>query len=363
MGHTLEDWGISLAIAAAAFAAGKLLYRFTANVLRRWVTSSKSRLDDIVLDTLGGPAVVMVTLIGLYVAFARMGFTGKVDAIGMDAFHAAWTLSLTWLAARVVAGVLREYLLPYAKERIPGSMDDNVMSLSVRAASMIIWGMGLIAALNNVGYNVSALLAGIGISGLALAMAAKDTVANVFGGITVFADRPFRIGDRIRIDGYDGTVIHVGIRSTRIRTIEGPLVVDPELQVHRYRGGERERRARAPRAARAGPGVRHDTGADAARAGHPARHRGRAPAGTGAGARGHVRCLQGLGPEPGVRVPHPKGAGHRSGAHADQPGGAAALQRGRPFVRLPDADDHFDEIGGSHFGRLSVTSSQLSMTV
>lgn len=230
MGHPLAEWAVSLAIAVAAFAAGKLLYWCTTTVLRRWVKRSKSRLDDIILDTLGGPVVVMVTLIGLYIAFTRMGFTGKVEAIGTDAFHAAWTLSITWLVARSIAGILREYLLPYARERAPGSMDDNVMSLSVRAASLLIWGMGLIAALNNVGYDVSALLAGIGISGLALAMAAKDTVANVFGGITVFADRPFRVGDRIRIEGYDGTVIHVGIRSTRIRTIEGPLVVIPNFK-------------------------------------------------------------------------------------------------------------------------------------
>ena len=71
---------------------------------------------------------------------------------------------------------------------------------------------------------------GIGIGGLALAMAAKDTLANIFGGVTVFMDKPFRVGDRVRLAGYDGTVEEVGIRSTRIRTLEGPTLVVPNIK-------------------------------------------------------------------------------------------------------------------------------------
>jgi len=82
-------------------------------------------------------------------------------------------------------------------------------------------------ALNNAGYNVGALLAGLGIGGIALAMAAKDTVANMFGGLTIFIDQPFKIKDRIKIGGYDGVVEEIGIRSSRIRTLEGRLVTIP----------------------------------------------------------------------------------------------------------------------------------------
>ena len=77
-----------------------------------------------------------------------------------------------------------------------------------------VWALGVIMALKNAGQDVGALLAGLGIGGLALAMAAKDFVSNIFGGITVFVDKPFRVGDRIQISGYDGNIEEIGIRFT-----------------------------------------------------------------------------------------------------------------------------------------------------
>jgi MscS family membrane protein len=90
-----------------------------------------------------------------------------------------------------------------------------------------VWILGVIMALNNAGQDVGALLAGVGIGGLALAMAAKDFVANIFGGITIFVDKPFVVGDRILISGTDGTVKEIGIRSTRIQTLQGRQVTVP----------------------------------------------------------------------------------------------------------------------------------------
>ncbi len=82
-------------------------------------------------------------------------------------------------------------------------------------------------ALNNAGYDVAALIAGLGIGGLALAMAAKDTVSNVFGGFTIFTDRPFTLNDRIKVAGYEGYIREIGLRSTRLQTLEGRVVTIP----------------------------------------------------------------------------------------------------------------------------------------
>lgn len=87
--------------------------------------------------------------------------------------------------------------------------------------------MGLVVAINNAGYDVGALIAGLGIGGLAMAMAAKDTLSNVFGGLTVLADRPFTVNDRIKINGFDGFVREVGLRSTRLETLAGRIVTIP----------------------------------------------------------------------------------------------------------------------------------------
>jgi MscS family membrane protein len=90
--------------------------------------------------------------------------------------------------------------------------------------------MAIIIGLNNAGYDVAALIAGLGIGGLALAMAAKDTVSNVFGGFTIFTDQPFKINDRIKIAGFDGTVVEIGVRSTRLKNLEGRIVTIPNAK-------------------------------------------------------------------------------------------------------------------------------------
>lgn len=225
----LRDWLTALAIAAGSWLLARLVYRLSATLIQRLAKRTPTHLDDLVLGTLQGPAVVLITLFGFFVAYQQLDFPATVDHWTMHVYRASLALCVTWLVVRVVQAVLREYLFPYA-QRNGSQMDESLLPTILRSVGIILWGLGFIVALNNVGYDVSALLAGIGITGLALAMAAKDTVANIFGGITVFADRPFRVGDRIRIDGYDGTVMHVGIRSTRIRTIGGPVVVVPNFK-------------------------------------------------------------------------------------------------------------------------------------
>jgi MscS family membrane protein len=79
----------------------------------------------------------------------------------------------------------------------------------------------------NLGINITSLLAGLSIGGLALGLAAQDTLANLFGAVAVFADKPFRIGDRIKLDAVDGTVESIGLRSTRVRNLDGHLITIP----------------------------------------------------------------------------------------------------------------------------------------
>ena len=86
-------------------------------------------------------------------------------------------------------------------------------------------------ALRNAGVDVGAMIAGLGIGGLAFALAAQDTIKNIFGGVTIFSDRPFRLGDRIVVDGFDGIVEDIGIRSTRLRTLDKQLITIPNYKI------------------------------------------------------------------------------------------------------------------------------------
>lgn len=224
--NTIEQWSYALLTVLSVWLLSKVLLWTSSQFIARLTRRTATKLDDLLLDSGQQPLILLFTLFGFLYAYHQLTFPDGIDRWVTNTYHAAMTLAVTWLIARVVDALIREYLVPYA-EKSESKLDDHLVPMVRKGLRSVIWVLGVIVALNNAGYNVGALLAGLGIGGLALAMAAKDTVANFFGGVSVLTDKPFLVGDRIRIDGYDGTVLEVGIRSTRIRTLEGPMLVVP----------------------------------------------------------------------------------------------------------------------------------------
>ncbi|MCB0634436.1 MAG: mechanosensitive ion channel, partial [Lewinella sp.] len=116
-------------------------------------------------------------------------------------------------------------------KKTSNTLDDQLMPVLKRIASMIVWALGLFYILDYLDVNVTALLAGISIGGLAIALAAQDTVKNFFGSIMIFLDKPFQIGDWIHFGNVDGVVEEVGVRSTRIRTFANSITYVPNGQL------------------------------------------------------------------------------------------------------------------------------------
>lgn len=110
-------------------------------------------------------------------------------------------------------------------------LDDQLVPLIRKAMKVFVVAIGSVFVLQNLNVDVGGLLAGLGLGGLAFALAAKDTVANIFGSATIFADRPFHVGDWIGVAGVDGTVEQVGFRSTRLRTFHNSVVSIPNATI------------------------------------------------------------------------------------------------------------------------------------
>ncbi len=224
--NTIGQWAISFAIVLGAVVVAKILYWLSKNVLKKLTAKTKTKLDDLLIDKLEEPVVLALVLTGLTVAFNRLYFSEAINDWGNKVLHITYTLNITWMVARVVDALIVEYIVPLT-EKTENDLDDQLMPILRKGLRFTIWALGLILALNNAGYDVGALLAGLGIGGLALAMAAKDTVSNFFGGIMIFTDKPFKIGDRIKIGGFDGTIVEIGLRSTRLKTLDGRIVTIP----------------------------------------------------------------------------------------------------------------------------------------
>ena len=225
-GNTLQTWFFSLSIILLSVLLGRVLYWVFARFVRLFTARSKTRIDDIIVDMVEEPAVFMVVVIGIWIALSLLTLPETATRLIGNAYQVIIALLVGWMLSRLFDALYREYLRPLA-EKSENDLDDQLMPIISKGVKLIIWVMSIIIGLNNAGYDVAALIAGLGIGGLALAMAAKDTVSNIFGGITIFADQPFKINDRIKIAGYDGTVIEIGVRSTRLKTLEGRIVTIP----------------------------------------------------------------------------------------------------------------------------------------
>lgn len=134
-------------------------------------------------------------------------------------------LFLTMAVYRAV-DILGEYMVEVA-ERTENKLDDQLVPLVRKALKVFVIIIGGLVVLQSLDFNITALLAGISIGGIALALAAQDTLKNLFGSLMIFLDRPFQIGDWINFSGVDGTVEEVGFRSTRVRTFANSLVYVP----------------------------------------------------------------------------------------------------------------------------------------
>lgn len=227
--NTIGDWSITLLIILGSVILGKLIYLFFGRIVKKLTSKTKTKVDDIIVDMVEEPVVLAITIAGLWYGLQRLEFTEWwYDWMG-KVYHILIAINITWFIARLVDAIIEEYIVPLT-EKTESDLDDQIMPIVKKGLRSVIWILGIIVALNNAGYDVGALIAGLGIGGLALAMAAKDSVSNIFGGIMVFTDKPFKVGDRIKVNGFDGTIIEIGIRTSRMRTLEGRLVTIPNSQ-------------------------------------------------------------------------------------------------------------------------------------
>jgi MscS family membrane protein len=226
-GNTVQEYLFAFLIILAIAIGAKLIYWILGNFVKKFTDKTKTKADDIIIDVLRNPLVLVIGLIGIYVVITNMLTLSETAAVWFwNIYQIIIVLNVAWFLSALFESILEQYIKPLT-EKSESTLDDQLLPILSKGIKTIIWVLAIIVGLNNAGFNVGALLAGLGIGGLAFALAAKDTIENIFGGFTIFTDKPFKLGDRIRVNGFDGAVEEIGLRSTRIRTLSGELVTMP----------------------------------------------------------------------------------------------------------------------------------------
>ena len=225
-GNTIENWGISIRIILGAIIIVKLLSLLGKKVIKPFVTGTDNHLDDVIFYSLEAPVKFAIILLGIWIAIHRLVYPDSFVKVVDNAYSILIVLDITWFFGRLFSSLLQVY---WGKQS--NGQANKMMPIIKRTILVIIWLIGIVMALSNVGVNISALLGTLGIGGIAFALAAQDTVKNVFGTFTILTDKPFSIGDTIRVDSYEGTVVDVGVRSTKIMNYDKRIITFPNYKI------------------------------------------------------------------------------------------------------------------------------------
>jgi MscS family membrane protein len=224
LGRVAAALGLLLLALLGKKLAGQLFIR----VLQPFAAKTRHQYDDRVLDSLRKPVEFLVIIVGLF--FCQQLLQLPTEPLNLDRFATAVlkllvTFDIGWALFNLI-GVLDIWFSSWAS-KTESTLDDHLLPFVRKSLRAFVILMAIIMAIQNLGYSISGLLASLGIGGLAFALAAKDTLSNVFGSLMILLDRPFRIGDWIKAGDMEGTVEEIGFRSTKIRTFAKTLISVP----------------------------------------------------------------------------------------------------------------------------------------
>ncbi len=231
LGQLLADYGLDspLAAAGAIVVVGGVIHLALGVLLRRLhrvALNSSNRWDDVFLTALERPLRVVLWVVVVMLLMTVFPVTESVHSALLLAYDTALVLLLVWFLHRLISGAEQELLDPARGHK--ASTDKAAVHSTAKLLRIILLIIGGLMALQSIGVSVSGLLAFGGIGGIAVGFAAKDLLANFFGGLGIYLDRPFSPGDWIRSPdrNIEGTVEDIGWRLTRIRTFDQrPLYV------------------------------------------------------------------------------------------------------------------------------------------
>ena len=227
-GNTWQHWAIAGLITVLFYVLRRVVANFVFGVFRRLTARTETTLDDELIAAWHKSVSAFIAVIGAIIAIKVLKLTPEADA----AFRYLKTIALSvvalWFFISTVSCIL-DHLQAAAKAK--GAAVAAFMPWIKKTVIALLLIFGVLIAAQSLGADVKAFLAGLGIGGLAFALAAQDTLANVFGSVVVAVDQPFRVGEFVQIGAYQGTVEDIGLRSTRLRTPDRTLISIPNRTV------------------------------------------------------------------------------------------------------------------------------------
>lgn len=224
LGLTWFQWLGLLTILAVSVLFGKLAGRIVRAVAGRIVRRTRATWDDALLERIAGPLSAALGLALVAALLPALDLPRAAGSVAYRLVRVGYFLVFYWTLFRLVD--VGFHLLGESMWARSGP-SRSLLPLGSRVAKVGVLAIGVVAVLSYLGYPVASLIAGLGIGGLAVALAAQKTVENLFGAFSIGVDEPFRVGDVVRIEDFMAIVERIGLRSTQFRTFDRTIVTIP----------------------------------------------------------------------------------------------------------------------------------------
>lgn len=237
-GSSIASVSIAALIIIASVAAALMVKAFISRYMSGLASRTDNSLDDEIVPAFTGPVQALIIVAGIYIAL--MTLSGLPEII-RGWLGTAFAIVIIIIAAFQISRLVHIVLSWYQKEIEIGrdgisKLDISMLSLLKKALNVIIIIAAALMALAQTGMEITPLIASLGIAGIAAALAAQELLSNVFGAIAILMDKPYKIGDRIELStGELGDVVDIGMRSTRIRTLDNRIIIIPNSDISKSR--------------------------------------------------------------------------------------------------------------------------------
>jgi small-conductance mechanosensitive channel len=220
-GNTVEHYLIALAIIVGTIIFIRLFRKRMLNQIKKWTQNTQTKLDDYLIGGIEKFGLPILNFVAIYVGLSFLVLPEKVTRIIGNAF----TVVFIFYLVRLISSMIRLMLESFIGSQEGGQEKLKQINGIMLLINGVIWMLGFLLLFDNLGYNVTTIIAGLGIGGIAIALAAQSILGDLFNYFVIFFDRPFEIGDFITVDDKKGTVEYIGIKTTRLKSITGEQLV------------------------------------------------------------------------------------------------------------------------------------------
>lgn len=224
LGNDLRAWVIALGLCAASFILLHAMKGFLVRRLTRLSTRTRTGLDDLVVEILAHTKNYFIFFVSAYLGLLTLKVPAKGSQIAEKALVLVLIMQLASWGLRGVEFWVERHLKKRAQQDVATATTLGLVSF---AAKFVLFALLFLVALNNLGVDITALVAGLGVGGIAIALAVQNILGDLFASLTIVLDKPFVVGDFVIVDNFKGTIEQIGLKTTRVRSLSGEQLIFP----------------------------------------------------------------------------------------------------------------------------------------